>query len=290
MNLWIILALTSAILSASKYILSKKYLKELDLNPVILLFFEYLVSIILIIIFTNKHLEFSNIGSNFYLLIIKSLGVASFTLIYLRMLKKYEISLVSPMLNLSPLILMLLSITLLQEMISTKQLIGVLLIITATFLLSKLKQQKSNDKIKNKMTFFLNIGLALIIVSISSITDKAISNVGISPYTNLLFTALLSFIPLLIYLVINKQFKIIVSSLKKEPKIVIVSIVSFLSSLAIVYAISIPEAKVSLAIPLKRTSTLYTSIIGGLIFREKKILKKSILIILMFLGVILITT
>jgi len=54
------------------------------------------------------------------------------------------------------------------------------------------------------------------------------------------------------------------------------------------YAVSLPGVLISLVVPIKRLSALFATIIGGELFHEKHILRKSIACVIMIIGAVLI--
>jgi uncharacterized membrane protein len=54
------------------------------------------------------------------------------------------------------------------------------------------------------------------------------------------------------------------------------------------YAISLPGVMISLVIPIKRLSALFSTVIGGELFHEKYLLRKSIACVVMIIGAVLI--
>ena len=60
------------------------------------------------------------------------------------------------------------------------------------------------------------------------------------------------------------------------------------SDLLHLYAISIPTVVVSLVMPVKRISNLFTVILGGNIFNEKNLIMKSAACIVMLAGLFVI--
>lgn len=298
MEAWIALTLLSAVFFASKDILVKKYLKKDKISPDSVLFYEYLLAILIILIFTFNKLDFSKIEGNLFLIISKSLTVGTFTILYFKMLEKYEISVVSPLLNLSPLVLLVLSSIFLNETINLTQLGGIVLIIIATYILEVNFHKHKNKKphkihfkelFKKPSSFFIFAALILIVISFAAIIDKSIAKSGINAHTNIFFTATFSVIALFLYYLSKKKLKTTLVEIKKYPIVALIAFIAFFSNIFVVSAIAIPDAKVSLIIPLRRTSTLYAAVFGGILFHEKHLLKKGITTVLMIIGILLIT-
>ncbi|MFH1589978.1 MAG: hypothetical protein ABIB43_05410 [archaeon] len=62
----------------------------------------------------------------------------------------------------------------------------------------------------------------------------------------------------------------------------------FLSNMSYLLAVATPGAAISLIIPIKRTSSLFTTLIGGKLFHEKNLLIKILASIIMIWGVVFI--
>lgn len=300
MELWVWLALGSAVVFGLKDILAKKYFKKSDVSPKQIMFEEYFIGIFLILLFFFPLVDFSSFYNYYWLFILKAGVIGTSTLLYFELLKKYDISLVSPLLNLSPVFLLLFSFLLLGEMITFVQFLGIILIIIATYFVEVHHHNFFNRHRKNphihhfKMLsikpskFFVLAFIMLFTISFAAIFDKMILSSQINVYTNLYFTSLLIFLVLFIYFV---KKKILFSSFKKvisEPQTLLVAFLSFSSIFIVLFAIAIPTALVSLIIPLRRTSTLFSALVGGILFHEKNLIQKLIATVVMLFGVLLI--
>jgi len=237
----------------------------------------------------------------------------SSSILYLHLLKTYEISLVSPMINLSPIVLLVLSSVILSESITFVQFLGIIIVIVFAFILEvtahgskkrpikqhfiKLKRILKKEKIESEIysffhfrskrtKFIYHVFIMLVFFSISGVTDKLILK-DVNALTNLFFTALFVSFFILIYIFKTKDLIDIIVLFKKK-EVFFVSLLNLSSNILILYAISIPSALVSLVIPVRRTSTLFSSFFGGLLFHEKHLRKKLISVIGMIFGVLLI--
>lgn len=293
--LWAILALSSAFFAAIKDILAKKLFKK-NVNPSQLIFEEYLVLLVFILVFFGFKVDYSSFYEIWHLYFLKAISVGGASLLYFKLLKKYDISVVSPLLNLSPMILLVLSVFVLGEIISSIQVVGILIILLATYFLEvtfhhhqKTKPHAHHFSILKKLnfSFFSIASITLVIISFAAIADKKILGI-VDVYTNLYFTALLIFIGLLIYYLVEKSLIQTIKDLVHEPETLLISIFSIISSFLVVYAIAIPSAMVSLIIPLRRTATLFSSLIGGILFHEKHLKQKFIATFFMLIGVLFI--
>lgn len=293
--LWVMFTLGSAFFSGVKDVLTKKlFRKNVSASQVV--FEEYLLFFFVILILFYNRVNFSSFYDLWEFYLLKAFTVGSFTIIYLKLLKKYEISLVAPLMNLSPLILLFLSVIFLGEIISSFQLIGILVIIISTYFLEvtikhhNLKNPHAYHYLNLKNTnwkFFLQSFSMLVIISITAIADRIILK-QVNVYSNIFFTSSIILIVLVIYYI---HEKILMSSIKDiiyEPETFLISVFTNISTFLILIAIGMPTAILSLVIPLKRTSTLFSSLIGGILFHENHLKQKAFATIGMLVGVLLI--
>ena len=300
MELWIWLALGSAVVFGLKDILAKKYFKKSDVSPKQIMFEEYFLGIFLILLFFFPLVDFSSFYEYYWLFILKAAVIGTSTLVYFELLKKYDISQVSPLLNLSPVFLIFFSFILLNEMISFIQFLGILLIIVATYFVEVHQHNHLGKNISNPekkhfkllslkpSKFFMLSILMLITISFAAIFDKMILSSDINVYTNLYFTSLLIFLVLFIYFVYKgvlfNSFKRVIS----EPQTLIIAFLAIFSNFMVLFAIAIPSALVSLIVPLRRTSTLFSALVGGILFHERNLLRKIFATLVMLFGIVLI--
>ena len=297
MELWIGLTLASAIAFAFKDILAKRCFSKLDITPKQLVFEQYLFSFSAILLIAFPFIEFDLFYSNAFLFLAKGTSLATSTLLYFSMLKKYEISLVSPLLNLSPLSLLVLSVFILSESISFLNILGILVIIFATYILEvnhNHHEKKDPHKfhfrelLKTPSTFFIYAAGMILSISFAAIFDKMIFNQGVNTFTNLYFSALI--IATFVFLFLAKEGKIkqTITKVITQPQTLLISLVGFIDQMLILTAIAMPQALISLVIPLRRTSTLFASIFGGILFHEKHMLRKFLATLIMLFGIFLI--
>ncbi len=298
MELWVILALTSAILVAAKDVFAKKIFSNKDVSPSQIAFEEYFITFsIMLLIFLPK-VEFQNFIDFMPIFFLKAISLGTGVFLFQTMLKKYEISTVSPLINLSPFILLILSTVFLSETISVIQCLGILVIILATYMLeitihhhSKERPHKHHFKelIKsNSFHFFTSTLILLTAMSFAAVGDKLLFQNGVTIWTNFYFTSLLIIIATVFYYRWERKLIKSIKNMINEPETLIIGFLGFLSSLSVVWAIGIPSSKISLIVPIRRTSTLFSSIFGGILFHEKHLPQKILATFIMLIGVVLI--
>jgi drug/metabolite transporter (DMT)-like permease len=298
MVLWAVLALLSAFFTGIKDIMAKKFFKN-NVSPNQVFFEEFFLLLLICIFILFPYIEFNSIYQLWHLYLLKSISLGIATFFYFILLKKFEISLASPILNLSPLVLLILTSIFLSEVITLIQFVGIILILLSTYFLEitvfhherekpHLHHWKDLLKIK-KISFLIYSLIVITSISFSAIFDKLIlSENQINVYTNMFFTSLFIIIFLFFYFIKEKYLLKALKSIKNEPETLVISFFAIISNFLILFAIAIPSAMVSLIIPLRRTSTLFAAIIGGILFHEKHLKKKILATIGMIIGVVLI--
>ncbi|MFW5704493.1 MAG: EamA family transporter [Nanoarchaeota archaeon] len=297
--LWFYLALGSAFFFAIKDLLAKKLFKEKKFSEEGLLFEEYLLLLILVLLFLFPKVEFASFYGNWGLFLSKGIFLFMANYIYFLMLRKYEISLVSPLINLTPIALVVLSYFLLSEQLTFLQILGISITILAVYFLEiikhhhhktePLKHHFSLFNLKSKDSIFFILSVVMVLAfSITAVIDKFIFSSGITVYTNLYFTALIVLVILTGILIKEKRLKKSISEVVREPKSLFVAFFANVSQVLVLFAIAIPGALISLIIPIRRLSTLISSIFGGILFHEKHLKKKFFYTLLMLVGVVLI--
>lgn len=296
-QLWLIYVLLSAFFRSIQDIFVKKFEKNKNTHPTQIMFVQYLLLMVIMVGIFYFKIDFLSFTKywNLYLLKTISLGLAIY--IYFLLLERFEISKVSPLMNISPIFLLILSTVFLDEIITLQQLLGILIIIISTYVLEvNVKFHHEIHPHKHHLDWLYKIDKKnillvlsmLFIISITAISDKMIFNNNINIYSNMFFTSFILLFFISVYYIYNKKFTNLFTFIKTNPSILVVSSFSIASTFFVLMAISIPTAMVSLVVPIKRVSTLFTAIFGGMIFSETHLLKKSFAIITMLLGIVLI--
>ncbi|MCD6455565.1 MAG: EamA family transporter [Methanophagales archaeon] len=132
--LWFIFAFLTALFEATKDVLSKKSLKDID---------EYVIAwslpcfalpfLLPILLFT----EIPPLGERFWLALVTGGTLYAFTLVlYMKALKSSDLSITVPMLTFTPLFLLITSPLMVGEFPGIFGLIGIFLIVTGSYLLN----------------------------------------------------------------------------------------------------------------------------------------------------------
>lgn len=286
---WFIVAFLSSVLSALAAITQKKVLfKRTPLE------FSFVLAVVNLL-FSIPFFFFINYDTvnaqNLSILFAKSIiGVAAF-LCVMTALKNLQISNALPLLALTPGFVAVFAFFLLGESLSTTEVIGLISLIAGTYILESKNLKEIlfplNVFFKSKYHHF--ILAALILFTASSILDKLLliklnlTPNSITAFQHLFFFALFG----LIFLFVNKNEQTEDIYNKKD-----LGWIALISILTIGYRytqiISISLASVALTLAVKRTSVLWATIIGGKIFKDTNLLKKTIAVLFILLGAILI--
>ncbi len=297
---WFVYALVSAGLVGFKTILQKAELKkEHSLDYVV----AWSLVAMLIALFLWPWVNFASLD----LVTLEYIYIASFLgsiAIWFgaKALRHLDISFVSPQAVIGTLFALLFAYLFLGEVLTINQWLGVIvLIISGTFLLRGSMRGahffafpavlRIGDLFKKKTVLFyeLLLILAMLFMGLSTIFDKIVLE-RIDITTFIFVLGIFLFINhLVIYtMVVGNVSKIPANVDKLGWVIVFIALLTVLSRLT--YSRALSMAEVSLVIPLKETSILVSTIIGGSLFREKNLIQRAIIALLMLGGVWLLVT
>ena len=282
---WYIFALISALFSAMAAIGEKKTLfKENALEfSAVLAIFNLFFSIPFVVYINFNSLPLPALAVLYGRSI---LGMCSFLFIMYG-IKNLEISGALPILVITPGLVAFFAFILLNESLTTWQIIGLVLLLLGTYILqlSNKKDLLEPFKIfaKSKGHRFL-LG-ALMIFTVTSLLDKwLLRDFKLPPYTMLAFQHLFLGINFFILTLISrKSTSTILRTMKNSWKpILLVSAFTIVYRLTQIFAVK--SGSVALVLALKRTSVFFAVVIGGQIFKEHYLLRKSIATIIMLIG------
>ena len=287
---WFAVALISALLSAFAAITQKKVLFNLGA-----LEFSFLLSIANLV-FSIPFFFFIDYNTinilNLSILLAKSvIGVAAFLCVMIA-LKNLEISNALPLLALTPGFVAVFAFLLLGESLKTVEVIGLMFLIVGTFILESknLKEFVFPFNVFLKSKYHRYIILALFLFTASSILDKLLliklnlSPISLTAFQHIYFAVLFS----IIYLVFRRKEETTSVVIKKDNLgwIALISVLTIGYRYTQIVAVSL--ASVALVLAIKRTSVFWATVIGGKLFNDKDLLKRSIAAILILVGAILI--
>jgi len=287
---WFAVALISALLSAFAAITQKKVLFNLGA-----LEFSFLLSIANLV-FSIPFFFFIDYNTinilNLSILLAKSvIGVAAFLCVMIA-LKNLEISNALPLLALTPGFVAVFAFLLLGESLKTVEVIGLMFLIFGTFILESknFKEFVFPFNVFLKSKYHRYIILALFLFTASSILDKLLliklnlSPISLTAFQHIYFAVLFS----IIYLVFRRKEETTSVVIKKDNLgwIALISVLTIGYRYTQIVAVSL--ASVALVLAIKRTSVFWATMIGGKLFNDKDLLKRSIAAVLILVGAILI--
>lgn len=283
---WVLFALLSAVFFSLRDILSKKMLKKHD-SIVILFNSAFLVTVFTMVIFYSS-IQLVLPGNLLWVILVKSVLLTLGWYFLLEAYKHLDISTAAPLLNLSSIVLLFLGMLFLGESLQGLQIVGFIILILGAYAL----ELKSVNKFWEPLKLFkhksvLLIFLSLICLSFSAILDKILSW-QITPHTIIFYNgfviAAISFIALLV----KNDVPDFVSVLKESPwHVLFVGVANVISDITYFLAVVTPGALLTLIIPIRRLSTVFTTLAGGHVFKEERIFYKGVISFIMVLGVLL---
>ena len=242
------------------------------------------VAILSFIFFLVSNQKILNIAVFVWLVILSSVTYLAFTISRMETFKNIPVSVASPIIKMSIVLVMIFSLTYFKEQLSLYQIIGAIFAIIVIFVLTK---QKEEEKIRHP-NFKLGIILAmvtLIIGAISTIIVKFVTVFDINFLGFMLFSYILN---ALLSLVLIKRFQTEKedSSPRNAVRIGIsIGLVNFIGFYAFMTAVSL--GPLSLISPICGMSFVVTIVLSVFIYKEKLNLKRILGIILAVLAVIL---
>lgn len=288
--MWLSFAIISVILLSASSILEKKALvKEHALEfSAYLSFYCFLISIPLFFIFNDgRGVELIPLVT---IAITAIIGGIAFLLV-VRSIRHMEISEVSPIIAIGPAMAAILAFIFLGEHLSALQVTGLIVIIFGIYIL-ELKNIKNlfspfKNIFSNKYIHFILI--AQLLYGVTDVLCKTVlSKYHMKPELYLfyyqLFLALFYFV--LLQVKQNKFEHVAKTSRNQIFLIIIIAIFTLGYRVTHLYAISL--ISIGIAIAIHRSSTLITTVIGGKLYKEGRIIQKSFAAVIVILGVVLV--
>ncbi|NQV13454.1 MAG: EamA family transporter [Parcubacteria group bacterium] len=282
-----LLAFLTALLQSTKDVLGKKFLQDID--EYLLAWGQRLFSLPLLFLVMLFYGGIPDIGPLFWLAFIVSPGINTIcAILYYKAIKLSDLSQSVPLLAFSPMLLLITSPLILNEIPTVPGMIGIILIVLGSYLLNLKKRKTSffapfKALIKEKGSRYML--LVVLLWSITANFDKVgIQNSSVFFWSFALNAGILLF---LLPVVIIKSPNIFQNIKKHFKTLSIYGLISSFGTLAQMTAISLIIVPYMVAI--KRTSTIMSTIAGHFFFKEKNIKERLVGVVIMVLGVILIT-
>ncbi|MCD6229595.1 MAG: EamA family transporter [Candidatus Diapherotrites archaeon] len=289
MEIWFLYAFASAVLGSAAIIIEKKILKNAHA-------LQFSLSLAITNVFVSIPLllfvDLSSIPMQAWVFMFSASVFGSFAFLFItKAMRHLEISIVSPMTNINPMVLSLFAFTFLGERITSTQISGIVLIATGAYLLEWAKYHSSfiapiQELVKSKYSPLILI--SAILYGFSSLMDRQVLNVdglAVSPFAYIFIVqAFISFNFAAMTLAKHRNsLKEIKTAFSSQWKLFLLTAI-LVTGYRLMQAMAVAIVFVSLVIPIKRLSVLFTTIIGGEIFHEKNIFHKAVACIVMLLG------
>ncbi len=282
---WYILVLASAILMGVAEVFRKKALsKEHSMQFTTVFFTALFILSFLLIPKINFSINYSQIG----LIALKSFLVVGALIMLFRTIKHTDISKTSPLKNLNIIFVVILSVIFLNEKLSWISLLGLGFVLIGTYLVEIKPKVKHHFHpltiFKNKYSVYMII--YLIGISIVALLDKIVlKTTGIYTYTffTLMFATIFCW---LIQFIFYDGMSDLKNAVKQGKNWIIpAAILGLFSDLLYFSALAMPTVLLSLAIPLRMSSSMISTLFGGKMFHEKNLIPRIIGGIIMIIGI-----
>lgn len=287
---WFFIALISAVLSAASAISQKKIL--FSLSALEFVFYVSVFNILLALPFFFMA-DLSHVTTeSLAVLAFKSILGAMAYYCVMTALKNLDISGALPLLVLTPGLVALFAFIFKLEVLSLLQVTGMFLLLAGTYLLEMKPKQAITEPVKifTRSKNYHYIGFALALFTASSILDKILLGKYKMPpdafmaYQQLFYAVVIA---ILFFLSSAKKRNPFISFDKRIWFwIILISILTIGYRYTQIKAIKI--APVSLVLSVKRISVFIAVVLGGRLFNEKNLLRKSIATAIMVIGAIMI--
>lgn len=283
--MWFILGLSSGLFHALQSMVSKKALEGLNSYLVAFAYSAFSLPYFLIALLWT---DLPPVNSTFWWALIATsiLNVIGIVLL-MKAIKIGELSLTMPFLSFTPIFLILTSKLMVGESPGLMGILGILLIVGGTYAL----EVKNGGGIAGPFRAFLKnkggqlVLLVAFIYSISSNLDKIIIQ-NSDPFTR--NVSVLAMMTVMLFLLIQFKSKQKISEIKSKYKLL--ALAGFFAALTLVFQMAaLTTGIVPYVISLKRTSALFSVILGFIAFKERNIKPRLLGAALMVVGVFIIS-
>lgn len=220
------------------------------------------------------------------LIVVKALIVISSWILSFLALKNLPISIVSPIRSTGPVWTLIGAILIYGEVLSALQWIGMIIALVFFYMFSIAGNREGVDFKTNKWVWF--IFLATLIGTISTLYDKYL----IAHYNRLAVQAYFSFYQVPIMALVLWLFwypkRAKYTKFKWKWTIPFIGIVLVLGDFAYFYALTFEDSLVSILSLLRRSSVIISFAAGALLFKEKNIRHKGLVLLGIIAGILLI--
>lgn len=283
---WFLLAISVAFLQSVKDVYNKTQLQDFD---------EYIIGCSLTF-FTSLFLspllffiEIPQLGNNFWLalLVSGSLNAIAFT-VYLRAIKISDLSIIAPITTFTPLFLLITSPLIVGEFPKPLGVMGVLLIVVGSYLLNIKEKHQGHLAPFRAIVRDKGSRLALLVSFIWSLTSN-FDKIGVQNSSPIFWGISIFFTisMLLLPIVLQKSHRSLYKLQTGGWKLVVYGMINSVAMGCQMVAINL--TLVAYVIAVKRSSALFSVILGKIVLKEKGIKERFLGAGIMVAGVFLIT-
>ncbi|MDO9155028.1 MAG: DMT family transporter [Paludibacter sp.] len=292
--MWLILGFISALLLGSYEVSKKVSLQNNAVIPVMLS--SILIScLILTPVFLLSRLNPTYLGEAFTVpfvdfrthlkLILKAVIVLSSWLFAYFAIKHLPITLASPIKATQPIWVVIGGVLLFGEKLNGYQIAGVVVTLISFFLLSFTGKKEGFSIKNNKWMWF--IILATITGAVSALYDKYLlrqfNHMAVLFYYTYYQAIIISAITLLLWYPIRKR----TTPFQFKWSIALISLLLLAADFAYFYALTLPDSMISILATIRRSGVVVPFIYGGLILHDKNMKLKSVDMVGVLLGMLL---
>lgn len=286
---WLVFSLITALLVGIQSIVQKKtLLKEHAM--------EYSATIAVVILAISLPLflivDYSRVQVYpLFILYIGSIFGALGFLLVAKAVRHMDISAASPLLVLGPGITAIFAFIFLGETLSFIQIGGIVLLILGSYVLGLKRHHSLLEPIKvfKKSKFIHYIIFGLVMYGFTATIDRLLlGSYNFQPEAYIAFAHLFLAINYLVLLAVyHDGLKGIKHGLKNSGWTML-AVAVLVAGYRLAQAQAVALAKVALVTSIKRLSVLFAVIVGGELFHEKNLLRKSIACVIMLIGAVII--
>lgn len=217
-------------------------------------------------------------------ILLKSFIVLSSWILGYFAIKHLPLTLVGPINSTRPIMVLLGAMLFFGERLNIYQWIGVSLAVISLFLLSRAGKKEGIDFKRNK--WILCLAMAAVLGACSGLYDKFLMKrfepMAVQAWYNLYQVVIMAPVLLLLWYPVRKKS----TPFRWKWSIIGISIFLSAADLAYFYALSYPDAMISIVSMVRRGSVVISFLLGAMFFREKNLKSKLLDLLLVLIGLL----
>lgn len=278
---YVFVVIISALFLGAYEVLKKVSLKQSRVEEV--LFFYCLSGFLISLFFINDAVNVDLI--NIIFILLKSGIIVVNWLLVAKCMAKLDVGIVVTFSLLNTILVVFASNIFFKEVITWVHLLSLFFISLGIYLVTKLENKEKEKKIEYKYIVYLI--LASVLGTCSALLDKYLLNIKEIKYSSILVWFMLfnTIIYGCIYFVKNKKIEI--KKLKTNYWMILTGVFIVLADVSYYYSIAMDGAQLSIISILRKFSVIVATILSSIFLKEKKLLQKLMILLIMLLGVAL---